>query len=88
MPGVCGTSLVLPGWLVLGVMVGMGDIQTPKTRHCIVTSDLSGATHTHVYEVQAIHIKLFRNISDQDQNTVQPTMADNAAAHKHWLTCA
>ena len=26
MLGVCGTSLVLPGWLALGVTVGMGDV--------------------------------------------------------------
>ena len=28
MLGVCGASLVLPGWLVLGVMVDTGDVQT------------------------------------------------------------
>ncbi len=26
--GMCGTSVVLPGWLVLGVMVDVCDIQT------------------------------------------------------------
>ena len=33
MLGVCGTSLVSPGWLVLGDMVGMGDVQTLKLGH-------------------------------------------------------
>ena len=28
MLGVCGISLVLPGWLVLSVVVCMGDVQT------------------------------------------------------------
>ena len=31
MPGVCGTSLVSPGWLVLGVTVGADDVQTLKS---------------------------------------------------------
>ena len=30
MQGVCGASVVLQGWLVLGVMIGTGDVQTLK----------------------------------------------------------
>ena len=37
---VCGTSLILPGWLVLGVTVGTGNIQTlkPDTRQSCLRS--------------------------------------------------
>ena len=31
MLGVCSTSLVLPGWLVLGITTGMCDVRTLKT---------------------------------------------------------
>ena len=46
MLGVCGTSLVLPGWLVLRGTVGTGEIQTLVIRHYNVIPDLSGQTHT------------------------------------------
>ena len=46
MLGVYGTSLVSPGWIVLGVMVGMCDIQTLTTRYSNVVPDLSRPTHT------------------------------------------
>ena len=46
MLGVYGTSLVSPGWLVLGVMVGMCDIPTLTTRYYNVVPDLSWPTHT------------------------------------------
>ena len=38
MPGVCGTSLVLPGRLVLDVMGGMGDVERMQIRHYNVVS--------------------------------------------------
>ena len=34
MLGVCGASLVSPGWLVLGITEGMGDIQMLEIRRC------------------------------------------------------
>ena len=40
MLGVCGTSLVSPGWLDLGVSVGMVDVQTLEIRHYNVIPDL------------------------------------------------
>ena len=33
MLGVCGTSLVLPSWHVLGILVGTGDVHAQKIRH-------------------------------------------------------
>ena len=44
MLGVCGTSLISPGWLVLGITVGMLDGQTLEIRHYNVIPDLSGPT--------------------------------------------
>ena len=46
MLGVCGASLVSPGWLVLSVMVGMCHIKSLKITHYNVIPDLSGPTHT------------------------------------------
>ena len=43
MLGVCGTSLVSPGWL--GVTVGMWDVQTLRIRHYNVIQDHSGRAH-------------------------------------------
>ena len=39
MLGVSGTHFVAPGWLVLGVTVGTGVVQTLKIRHYNVTPD-------------------------------------------------
>ena len=44
MLGVCGTRLVSPGWLVLGIMVGTDDVLTLKTRHYNVIPAVSEPT--------------------------------------------
>ena len=41
MPGVCGINLVSPGWLVLGIMAGTGDVPTVKARQYNVITSLS-----------------------------------------------
>lgn len=48
MLGVCGASLVSPGWLVLGVKVDVCDVETMKIRNYNVIPDLYGRTYTHV----------------------------------------
>ena len=44
MLGVIGTSLISPGWFILGGMVGTGNVSTLKSRHYNVITDLSGVT--------------------------------------------
>ena len=46
MLGVCGASLVSPGWLVLSGMVGMCDVQSLEITYYNVIPDFSEPTHT------------------------------------------